>query len=377
MTPATRPIEGPRGLKNLIVTHTQVGDVLGAEGRFHYRGRDAVELARTCTFEQVWHLMAHESIPDAGSDELRLFAEETGRLRALPAGIEPLLERLATAQANPLHVLRTAISALGTVAPMRPTYDLDAAATAAGLLQVCAATPTILAAAYRMSQGLTPIAPDPALPRAVDYLRMATGSMPSDEAARLIESYLIATVDHGFNNSTFTARVVASSGSDVASCMVAAIGAFLGPLHGGAPDRALQALDEIGDPANTDAWVRHQIATGAKIMGFGHAVYRTHDPRAELLKSLLADSGHALVHRAFAVEDAIERTLADLKPGHTLYANVEFYAGVAIALAGLPPAMFTPTFAVARVVGWAANIAEQAAEGKIIRPIARYVGDHH
>ena len=373
----TTSIEAPRGLKNVIVTDTAVGDVLGAEGRFHYRGYDAVHLATNCTFEQVWFLMVHKRLPDAGSAELAAFTREVGALRELPSEVEQLIVDLAQEGANPLHVLRTCLSAIGAVQPIRPTYDLDPEARIADLLRIAAVTPTILAAAYRRTQGLDPIAPNPTSTHATDYLRMATGRMPTPNAARLIEQYLIATIDHGFNNSTFTARVVASSGSDVASCIVAAIGGFLGPLHGGAPDRALQALDDIGDPANTDVWVRRQIATGAKIMGFGHAVYRTHDPRAELLKRLLAPYDDDLVHRAFATEAAIERALADLKPGTTLYANVEFYAGVAISIAGLPPEMFTPTFAVARVVGWAANVDEQADQAKIIRPIARYTGVLH
>ncbi|WP_153504219.1 citrate/2-methylcitrate synthase [Cumulibacter manganitolerans] len=373
----TTAIEVPRGLKNVIVTDTEVGDVRGDEGRFHYRGYDAVRLAERCSFEQVWFLMAHHRLPEDGSDELATFTAEVGRLRALPPELGPLIAQLADAHANPLHVLRTCLSALGALQPMRATYDLSPEQRAGDLLRIAAVAPTILAAAYRRSQGLEPLAADPSLGHATDYLRMATGEAPNAALARLIEQYLIATVDHGFNNSTFTARVVASSGSDVASCIVAAIGAFLGPLHGGAPDRALQALDEIGDPANTDPWVRRQIAAGAKIMGFGHAVYRTHDPRAELLKRLLAPYDDDLVRRAIATETAIERALAELKPGTALYANVEFYAGVAISLAGLPPRMFTPTFAVARAVGWAANVDEQAAQGKIIRPIARYTGPLH
>ena len=205
----------------------------------------------------------------------------------------------------------------------------------------------------------------------------ATGRRATPSEARALEQYLIATIDHGFNASTFTARCAASTGTDVASAVCAAIGAFLGPLHGGAPDRALEALDEIGAVDNTESWVRERIAGGRRIMGFGHAVYRTHDPRAELVKRVVSTSDDPLVQRVQRMERAIEQALADLRPGRPLYANVEFYAGVVISLAGLPPRMFTPTFCVARVVGWAANILEQAADPKIIRPIARYVGVEH
>lgn len=207
-----------------------------------------------------------------------------------------------------------------------------------------------------------------------DFLRMLTGVTPDEQDRRAVEQYLVLTVDHGFNASTFTARTVASSGADPAAAMVAAVGTFSGPLHGGAPDRALAALDEIGSPERTDTWVRGQLAAGRRVMGFGHAVYRTHDPRAEVLKGLALQRGGPLVDFAVQVEAAVERTLSELKPGRRLYANVEFYAGVVMEQAGVPRPMFTPTFCVARSVGWAAHVLEQARDPKIIRPSARYVG---
>jgi citrate synthase len=203
---------------------------------------------------------------------------------------------------------------------------------------------------------------------------MITGTEPAPEHVRAVEQYLVATVDHGFNASTFTARVVASTGADVAAAVVAAIGAFSGPLHGGAPDRALAALDEIGSPDRIDGWVRAKVAAGDRIMGFGHAVYRTEDPRAVLLRETARGLGGDLVDFACAVEERVVAVLAELKPDRSLYANVEFYAGVVMELCGVPREMFTPTFAVSRVVGWAANVLEQATERRIIRPAARYVG---
>jgi citrate synthase len=189
-----------------------------------------------------------------------------------------------------------------------------------------------------------------------------------------VEQYLVSTMDHGFNASTFTARVIASTGADLAACLVGAIGSFSGPKHGGAPSRALESLDEIGTLDRADAWVRDRLRSGDRIMGFGHAVYRTRDPRSEMLKGIARGYDDPLVDFAVGVEDAIERSLAELKPGRELHANVEFYAGVVMKLAGLEPSMFTPTFCVARVVGWAANILEQSRDPKIIRPAARYVG---
>ena len=207
-----------------------------------------------------------------------------------------------------------------------------------------------------------------------DWLWMVTGERPTPEVERAINRYLVATVDHGFNNSTFAARVVASSGADVGSALCAALGAFSGPLHGGAPDRALEALDQIGTVDRAPAWVRERVAAGDRIMGFGHAVYTTHDPRAEMLKAEAQRLGGPLVDLAVAVEQVVEDTLAELKPGRRLYANVEYYAGVVMERCGIPRSMFTPTFAVSRVVGWSAHVLEQATTTKIYRPSARYVG---
>ncbi|GAA4392637.1 citrate/2-methylcitrate synthase [Tsukamurella soli] len=372
----TEQITVPRGLKNVVVADTALGDVRGAEGFYHYRRYDAVTLAKTASFEAVWHLMLFGELP--GPDGEEAFARRVGVLREVPGTVVDLVRSHAGPSIDPLHVLRLAIAAMGLAD--RPMYDLDEEERRAAALRYAAAAPTILAAAHRVSQGLPVLAPDPAAGHAADYLRMSTGTAAPDDVAAL-QTYLIATVDHGFNASTFAGRVVASTGSDMASCLLGAVGAFLGPLHGGAPSRALAALDEIGDPANTRAWVRAKIAAGEKVMGFGHAVYRTHDPRSELLKTVAQQYRSApgteaadLVTRAGAVEEEIESAIAELKPDHRLYANVEYYAGVVMSLVGLAPEMFTPTFCVARTVGWTANILEQARDGKIIRPSARYVG---
>ncbi|WP_026919437.1 citrate/2-methylcitrate synthase [Gordonia shandongensis] len=364
------PITVPRGLKNVIVTDTTIGDVRGDEGFYHYREYDATQLARTRTFEDVWHLMVHGHLPDAA--ESAAFAERVGALRVLSGTTVDLLRNVVTADVEPLAALRVALATEGITE--RPLFDLTPEQRGEAALRYAALAPTVVAAAHRLARGLDVIDADPDSSHTADYLRMATGS--ADPAAvEALQTYLVTTIDHGFNASTFAGRVVASSGSDITSSLLGALGAFLGPLHGGAPGRALAALDEIGEPANTRDWVRDKIAAGEVIMGFGHAVYRTHDPRAELLKEVVTQRYDSpLVRRATAVESEIETAINDLKPGRKLYANVEYYAGVLMSEVGLPPEMFTPTFGVARIVGWAANILEQAAEGKIIRPIARYVG---
>ncbi|MGB6039329.1 MAG: citrate/2-methylcitrate synthase [Gordonia sp. (in: high G+C Gram-positive bacteria)] len=368
--PGSALISVPRGLKNVIVTDTTIGDVRGDEGFYHYRQYDATQLARTEKFEDVWHLMIHGSLPDQAQSTA--FTQQVGELRALDGATIDLLRRAVTPGVEPLAALRLALASAGILE--QPLFDLDEAARTRAALRYAAIAPTVVAAAFRLAQGLDVIDADPSMGHVADYLRMSTGKT-DEQAISALQTYLITTIDHGFNASTFAGRVVASSGSDMTSSILGALGAFLGPLHGGAPGRALAALDDIGDPANTRDWVRGKIESGDVIMGFGHAVYRTHDPRAQLLKEVVqARYDSPLVQHAVAVEGEIETAINELKPGRKLYANVEYYAGVLMSEVGLPPAMFTPTFGVARIVGWTANILEQAAEGKIIRPVARYVG---
>jgi citrate synthase len=272
--------------------------------------------------------------------------------------------------------LRTAVSLATAAEGFKPCLDVDRATLRANAMRVSALVPTLITALYRLHRGEEPIYPHPELPYAANYLYMLTGEEPAPENAAAIEKYLISTIDHGFNASTFTGRVIASTGADLGAAVVGAIGALSGPLHGGAPSRALDTLDEIGHPDNADEWIRNAVERGERIMGFGHAVYKTEDPRSNMLRAVAlknwSDSG--LVNFATRVERTIVETLAELKPGRQLYANVEFYAGVVMELAGLPRDMFTPTFASSRVIGWCANILEQAADNRIIRPSARYVG---
>jgi citrate synthase len=379
---STVPIEVPRGLAGVVVTHTELGDVRGREGFYHYRQYSAIELAETRTFEDVWHLMIDGTLPDR--DRRESFIRETAPLRTLPAEIMNVLPAVANAsgESGPLAGLRTALALLGAHAGFRPMYDIEPERRRADTLRACAAVPTVLTALHRLAGGRAPVAPSDDLPYAANYLYMLTGSEPEPEQVRAIEQYLISTIDHGFNASTFTGRVIASTGADVAACVVGAIGALSGPLHGGAPSRALDTLDAIGTPDNIDPWIRDRVLAGDRIMGFGHPVYRTEDPRSRMLRGIAErlaaasgrDEDRALVEFATQVERRVLGILAELKPGRELHTNVEFYAGVVMELCGLPRSMFTPTFAAARVVGWSANILEQAADTKIIRPAARYVG---
>ncbi|MFD7205605.1 citrate synthase/methylcitrate synthase [Streptomyces sp. NPDC059893] len=368
------PVDVPRGLAGVVVTDTELGDVRGREGFYHYRQYSAVELAHTRGFEDVWHLMIHGELPDAAQSAD--FAARTAALRRLPDDVRAALPVIARAGSlsGPLAGLRSALSLFGASQGFRPVYDIDDERRRDDTLAAAAVVPTLLTALHRLGDGLEPVEPRDDLSYAANYLYMLTGSEPEPAHARAIEQYLISTIDHGFNASTFTARVITSTGADVVACLVGAVGALSGPLHGGAPSRALDTLDAIGTPDRIDGWIRERVLAGDRIMGFGHPVYRTEDPRSRMLRGIAEGFGGPTVEFAVEVERHVESILAELKPGRELHTNVEFYAGVVMELCGLPRAMFTPTFAAARVVGWSANILEQARDSKIIRPAARYVG---
>ncbi|MGW1539908.1 citrate synthase/methylcitrate synthase [Streptomyces sp. NPDC002309] len=371
---ASPSVEVPRGLAGVVVTDTEIGDVRGLEGFYHYRQYSAVDLAQTRSFEDVWHLLVHGELPSGPS--AAAFAAETAALRKLPEEVSAALPVVAAAggRSGPLAGLRTALSLLGAAEGFRPLYDIDADRRRQDTLVATAAVPTVLTALYRLGRGLAPVPPREDLSYAANYLYMLTGEEPDPRRARAVERYLISTIDHGFNASTFTARVIASTGADVGACLVGAVGALSGPLHGGAPSRALDTLDAIGTVDRIDPWIRERILAGDRIMGFGHPVYRTEDPRSRMLRGIAQQFGGPLVDFAVEVERRVEAILAELKPGRELHTNVEFYAGVVMELCGLPREMFTPTFAAARTVGWSANILEQSQDSKIIRPAARYVG---
>jgi citrate synthase len=365
-------MEVPPGLRNVVVTTTGLGDVRGREGFYHYRQYSAIELARSKTLEDVWFLFLEGRLP---SDEERTrFARRVAELRVLPDELRTALPVIANAGDASVAGLRTALSILATARRLPPMWDAGPARRKEDAMLVCAVTPTILAALHRIRNGEEPLEPRADLGAAANWLYLVSGRKPDPAHTRAIEQYLVATIDHGFSASTFTARVVASTGADVVSAVAAAIGAFSGPLHGGAPDRALAGLDEIGTPDRIDEWVRAKVSSGERIMGFGHAVYRTEDPRSVLLREIARGLGGELVDFATTVERRVVEVLAETKPGRELYANVEFYAGVVMELCGLPRGLFTPTFAVSRVIGWCANILEQAGDSKIIRPVARYAG---
>lgn len=336
------------GLEGIVVAETKLSDVDGERGRLVIAGHDVEELAGEASFEDVAALLLGRR-PTLGPARAAAFAR---------------LEKLGDALANKdgMDALRAAVAHL--------PGDADAET-------VIAAVGTFAAAWSRVQRGLAPIAPDPSLSHAHDVLRMIAAASPPQVAA--LESYLVTVSDHGMNASTFTARVVASTGSDLTSSIVAAIGALKGPLHGGAPGPVLDMLDAVGSPVKAASWLEGELAAGRRIMGMGHRIYRVRDPRAAVLERAierLERSGASTprLSLARAVERAAEGVLRARYPNRPLHANVEFYTAVLLDAVGLPRTMFTPMFAVGRVVGWVAHVEEQRATGRLIRPASKYVG---
>ncbi len=358
----------PPGLKGLVVSDTELGAVRGEEGFFHYRQYSAVDLARTRTLEDVWALQINGALPPEAP------AIDPGPVRAIPEEAARVVDSASARMNDSMAVLRVGLLAVAAVEGRGPLLDRSAEQRRDDAIRLAAAVPTILARHQRRRAGLKPLDPDPNLSHAADYLRMNTGRPPSHKSARAVEQYLITTLDHGFNVSTFASRVVASTGADMAGALVAGLGALSGPLHGGAPSRVMDMIDVIGTPDRAAEWVRARLAEKQKIMGFGHAVYRVSDPRGVVLRSAAESLGGDLVERAAGIEEAILGVLAEWKPNQRILTNVEYWASVVLEMAGLPREMFTPTFAVSRSIGWSAHVLEQAQKGKLLRPSARYTG---
>src|ERR1700690_1500180 len=284
--------EVPKGLEGVVVADTPVGDVRGLEGFYHYRQYSAVDLAKTRPLEDVWYLLFNGRLP-ATIAEREKFAADIRPRRTIPAAVAAVLPEIARAGDTfvPFDALRTAVSQYGATLGFRASHDVDDAPLRDNAMSTCAVTPTLICALWRLRQGLEPVAPHPTLRYAANYLYMMLGTEPTEEQAAAVEKYLISTIDHGFNASTFTARVITSTGADLVAAVVGAIGALSGPLHGGAPSRALQMLDEIGTADRGEPWLRAAVERGDRLMGFGHRVYKTDDPRSRMLREVAAELG--------------------------------------------------------------------------------------
>jgi citrate synthase len=357
-----------RGLENVTVGTTRLSHIDGARGRLVLAGHDATELALRRAFEDVWALLHTGALPTDDS-----FARRMGELRG--GAIDPALLAAIARSGGPLMLqLQAAVAATGALWSLAPWHERDPEEAADETLRVAAILPVLVAALWRLGRGLAPVAPDPSLSHTVDYLRMLHGEMPDADPVRGLERYLILTAEHGMNASTFAARVIASTGADVAAAVTGAAGAFGGPLHGGAPSLVLDMLDDIGSTDRVDSWLDAALASGRRLMGFGHRVYRAEDPRAACLRQTASELGGQRIALARLVEEKALARLRAAKPNRALYTNVEFWAAIVLERVGVPRELFTPTFAVARVAGWTAHVLEQVRDNRLIRPTADYVG---
>ena len=352
----------------MVAAETRLSSVNGEAGELTISGLPVEKLASQASFEETVYLLWHDALPDAG--QLTTFREELAGWKALPGATLDLLRAAAAEKAPAMDALRMAA---GTIS-LGVSDDSYAEA-----LALVARLPTIAAAYWRLLNGEEPVAPDPKLGNAANYLYMLTGEKPGAESVRALETYLNTASDHGMNASTFAARVIVSTRSDVVSAIVGAIGALKGPLHGGAPGPALDVVFEIGESSRAEPILREKLERGVRLMGFGHRIYRVRDPRADVLAAAAerlyaTDGDRDLYELALEVEKTALRLLAEYKPDRNLQTNVEFYTALLLHGLGLPAQLFTPTFAVARVAGWTAHCFEQQALDRIIRPQSAYVG---
>ncbi|HEY2956014.1 MAG TPA: citrate synthase/methylcitrate synthase [Candidatus Eisenbacteria bacterium] len=364
----------PRGLEGVVAARTRLSHVDGQAGVLIIGGYELAELAGKVSFEQAAHLLWKGALP--GTAELAALRDELAGMRALPETTMEVIR--AAAGAPPIDALRMACATLSLDLEDEPGISAEADLASAKVLT--ARFPTIVAAHTRIAAGKQPIAPRPDLGHAANFLYMVHGAEPDARAARALDTYWVTVIDHGMNASTFTARVIASTRSDMVSAVTGAIGALKGPLHGGAPGPVLDMLTVIGSAANAEAWLRKELAAGRRLMGFGHRVYKVRDPRAEVLSRVAEEMSNAVLHDrklfdlARAVEQTALRLLEEHKPGRSLKTNVEFYTALVLQSLGLAPRSFVALFACGRVAGWCAHVIEQHAADHLIRPQSEYVG---
>jgi citrate synthase len=364
----------PRGLEGVVAAQTRLSHVDGKNGVLIVAGYTIEELAGHVGFEAAAHLVWRGRLPDRA--ELSKLSSEMAELRELPALTLEVIRGAATAP--PIDALRMACAtlSLGLADPNAITPEADFSAA----MRLTACFPTVVAAHARIARKLEPIRPRKDLPLAANFLYMIHGREPDPSAARALDTYWVTVMDHGMNASTFTARVIASTSSDLVSAVTGALGALKGPLHGGAPGPVLDMLLEIGSADRAEQWMRSELAQGRRIMGFGHRVYKVRDPRAEVLSHVAERMGQAqlenrqLYDLALQVEQTALRVLAEAKPGRNLRTNVEFYTALVLQALGLDPHQFVAMFACGRTAGWCAHVIEQHAQDHLIRPQSEYIG---
>ena len=358
------------GLDNVVAAETRLSAIDGKIGKLVIAGFPLETIANQATYEEMVYLLWQDELPTATT--LTHFRNELANLRSLPEATLNLLKAGAKAGIPVIDAMRMAASSLSLDTP-------DSAGNPQQAKMLTARFPTIVAAYWRLLNGQEPIVPNIELSHAENYLYMLTGEIPSQAQTRALETYLNTVIDHGLNASTFTARVIISTDSDLVSAIEGAIGALKGPKHGGAPGPALDMVFEIGDAENAESYLRQKLDAGERLMGFGHRVYKVRDPRAIILAAasevLFETEGDMELYAlAKSVEETAIRLLDEYKPGRNLQTNVEFYTALVLHGLGLPTDLFTPTFAVSRVAGWIAHCFEQQSLNRLIRPSSVYVG---
>src|SRR5262245_25024483 len=357
------------GLEDVVVSTSDICFIDGREGRLLYRGLDVNDLVAHSSFEEVAYLLWHGALPTRKELEAHVKVLSATTSRRLPPKLITMLRALPK-RTSPMEVLRTGVSALSAFDPDHA--DNSREATIRKAQRLTAQMPTLVATWERLRRGKAPVTPNPRLSLAANFLYMMSGKKPTELATKTFDVALILHADHEFNASTFAARVTAATLSDLHSAIVSAIGALKGPLHGGANEQVMLMVEEIGTPDRAEAWIRKALADKARVMGFGHRVYRVEDPRAKHLRRLATELGQQIGNENYVkILNTVARVVTDEKK---IYPNVDLYSGAAYAAMGIPTDQFTPIFALSRVAGWAAHVLEQHGNNRLIRPRADYTG---
>ena len=359
-----------KGLDNVYVKESRICFIDGEASRLFYRGYSIEDLAAHSTFEETAYLLIFGKLPN--KTQLQEFVRRIESYRTLDPRLLQLIASFPTS-CDPMDALRTAVSSLGLFDPSPSTESLEARVDKA--LQILAKTPTIIAAFDRLRNHRDPIAPQAGLSHAADFLYMLSGNTPDPYDAYVMDVALILHAEHEMNASTFSCTVAASTLADMYSIITSGIAALRGPLHGGANEAALQTVQEVGDPSNAERYVTQALAERKRIMGFGHRVYKTWDPRYRILKALGADLAvrrgqQKLYDTALAIETSALKHLS----GAPIFPNVDSYSGVVFHMLGITTDLFTPIFAMSRIAGWSAHSIEYLESNRLIRPKAYYVG---
>lgn len=372
-TNGTAPDNYYPGLEGIIAEETRLSLIDGLKGKLIIAGFPLEEIAERASFEEMVYLLWHDRLPTAA--ELTDFQTSIRQFQTLPDATVQLLQAVAEANKPVMDALRIGAGTLDIDLPVNAGIEERAALLLARM-------PTVVATYWRLRHGQAPVQPNPEAGFAENYLAMLFGEEPSPSQIRGMETYLNTVIEHGLNASTFSARVIIATQTDLTSAIVGAIGALKGPLHGGAPGPALDTVFEIGTPERAESVLREKLERSERLMGFGHRVYKVYDPRAAVLsraaQRLFEEDGDSELYLlAQHVEEVAIKLLEEAKPGRNLQTNVEFYTALLLHGIGLDTELFTPTFAISRTGGWLAHCMEHLAGGRLIRPKARYTGDQN